>query len=72
MEKMKRDGLSDALDSLAALLVREMRQAPALTARQYGHIIDKIRLYQSSLDFNTGVGHICGALAADIANAVIG
>lgn len=67
MERMKREEFAAALDTLAEGLLRDMGKAGVLTARRYGAIIDELRRMQGSLDYNAGVGHICGALAALLA-----
>ncbi len=67
LEKSDRGALSAVLDELAMLLREAMTGQDVLTDRRFGSIIDKIREFQAMLEFNAGVGHICGALAAALA-----
>ncbi|MDR3207549.1 MAG: hypothetical protein LBT60_04375 [Oscillospiraceae bacterium] len=71
LEKTPREELSALLDGLAALIVRGQDTGgegglggDALTARHFGGIIDKIRVFQDMLEANVSPGHVCGALMA--------
>ncbi|MDR1158056.1 MAG: hypothetical protein LBK75_07080 [Oscillospiraceae bacterium] len=70
LEKLGREALFGALDTLAAGVFREIAGADVLTARRYGDIIIQIRRWQAALDFNVHPGHLCGALAAVLATLV--
>ena len=64
LDKKSREEMSEILDGLAQLLIRDLGKQDVLTARRFGGIIDGLRRYQDMLASNVGVGHICGALSA--------